>query len=71
MLTTYGAMIKNDIIERFNQAVADPENINTSGGINWDYVDADINISLGVFYHSDYLYDCIKVLVDNYFGKAA
>jgi len=50
MLTTYGAMIKNDIIERFNQAVTDPENINTSGGINWNYVDADIHMDLGIPY---------------------
>jgi hypothetical protein len=71
MLTTYGAMIKNDIIERFNQAVADPENINTSGGINWNYVDADVHIAMSVIYSSDYLNDCMEVLVDNYFGKAA
>ena len=68
MLTTYGAMIKNDIIERFNEAVKDPENINTSGGINWNYVDADVHIALTPIYDQQYLADCIEVLVDNYFS---
>ena len=71
MLTKDGAMIKNDVIEAFERAVNDPENKNTSGGINWDFVDADLNIDLGGFYSSDYLYECFDVLVDNYFDKAA
>ena len=71
MLTTDGAMIKNDVIEAFDAAVINPENINTSGGINWNFVDADLNIALGGFYSSDYLYECFDVLVDNYFDKAA
>ena len=71
MLTSYGSMIKNDIIEAFEAAVTNPENINTSGGINWNFVDADLNIALGGFYSSDYLYECFDVLVDNYFDKAA
>ena len=71
MLTSYGSMIKNDVIEAFDAAVINPENINTSGGINWNFVDADLNIALGGFYSSDYLYECFDVLVDNYFDKAA
>ena len=71
MLTSYGSMIKNDVIEAFDAAVTNPENINTSGGINWNFVDADLNIALGGFYSSDYLYECFDVLVDNYFDKAA
>lgn len=71
MLTSYGAMIKNDIIEAFDAAVTNPENINTSGGINWNYVESDICIPLGVFYNAEYLNDCITVLVDNYFTRAA
>ena len=71
MLTSYGSMIKNDVIEAFDAAVINPENINTSGGINWNFVDADLNIALGGFYSSDYLYECFEVLVDNYFDKAA
>lgn len=71
MLTSYGSMIKNDIIEAFDAAVTNPENINTSGGINWNFVDTDIFIPLGVFYDTEYLNDCIEVLVNDYFDKAA
>ena len=71
MLTTYGAMIKNDIIEAFEAAVTNPENINSSGGINWNFVESDMFIPLAVFYDTEYLNDCIGVLVDNYFDKAA
>ena len=71
MLDKNGSMIRNDIIEAFDRAVNDPENINTSGGINWDFVEADLNIKLGGLYSSDYLYECFDILVDNYFGEAA
>ena len=47
MLTTYGKMIKNDIIEAFDAAVTNPENINYSGGIDWDFVNVDINKEFG------------------------
>mgnify|MGYP001045134821 CR=1 FL=1 len=71
MLTTYGAMIKLDIIESFDKAVANSDNHHEGGGINWNFVDADVSIEMGVFYNSDYLYDCIKVLVDAYYDKVA
>tara|TARA_R110001632_G_scaffold223533_1_gene355405 strand:+ start:2013 stop:2237 length:225 start_codon:yes stop_codon:yes gene_type:complete len=74
MLLPNGSTIKNDVIEAFNVAVTNPENINTSGGVHWDFVDADLNCDLGMFYSSNYLNDCIKVLADNYdnyFGKAS
>jgi hypothetical protein len=71
MLTTYGAMIKMDVIEAFNKAVVNPDNIHQGGGINWNFVDSDLQIGLGVIYNSDYLNDCFAVLVDNYFARAA
>jgi len=71
MLLSNGSMIKNDVIEAFNAAVTNPENINSSGGINWNFVDADLNIDLGVIYDTEYLNDCIDVLVNNYYGEAA
>jgi len=71
MLDKNGSMIRNDIMEAFERAVNDPENINSSGGINWDYVDADLNIDLGAFYSSEYINQCIEVLVDDYYGVAA
>jgi len=69
MLLNNGSMIKMDVIEAFNKAVASEENINTSGGINWNFVDADLNLNLGGFYSADYLYECFEVLVDNFFSK--
>ena len=68
MLLPNGSMIKNDVIEAFNAATTNPENINTSGGINWNFVDADLHIDLSAIYSSDYLNDCIEVLVDNHFS---
>ena len=68
MLLENGAMIKNDVIEAFNAAVANPENQHEGGGINWNFVDADLNLDLGAFYNADYLYECFEVLVDNYFA---
>ena len=69
MLLENGAMIKNDVVEAFNKAVVNEENIHQGGGINWDFVDADLNLDLGMWYTSEYLYECFEVLVDNYFGK--
>jgi hypothetical protein len=68
MLLPNGSMIKMDVIEAFNKAVVNPENINTSGGINWSFVDADLCLGLLDFYSIDYLYECFEVLVDNYFS---
>ena len=70
MLLSNGSMIKNDIIEAFNAAVANSENQHEGGGINWNFVDADLNLDLGTFYSTDYLYECFEVLVDNYFAFA-
>lgn len=67
MLLENGAMIKMDVIEAFNKAVVNPENIHQGGGINWDFVDADLNLDLGMWYTSEYLYECFEVLVDDYF----
>ena len=68
MLLSNGSMIKMDVIEAFNKATTNPENINTSGGLNWNFVDADLNLELGAFYSSEYLYECLEVLVDNFFS---
>jgi hypothetical protein len=68
MLLENGSAIKLDVIEAFNKAVSNPENINNSGGLNWNFVDADLCLELGDFYSLDYLYECFEVLVDNYFA---
>ena len=67
MLLENGAMIKMDVIEAFNKAVVNPNNIHQGGGINWDFVDADLNLDLGMWYTSEYLYECFEVLVNDYF----
>ena len=67
MLLENGAMIKMDVIEAFNKAVVNPANIHQGGGINWDFVDADLNLDLGMWYTSEYLYECFEVLVNDYF----
>ena len=69
MLDTNGSMIRNDIIEAFNKATTNPENINTSGGINWDFVEADLFMDVGDFYSTDYLLLCAEVLVEKFFSK--
>ena len=69
MLLENGSAIHLDIIESFNKAVTNPENIHQGGGINWDFVDADLNLDLGAFYSSTYLYECFDALVSNYFSK--
>jgi hypothetical protein len=68
MLLANGSMIKNDVIESFNSAVANPENQHVGGGINWNFVDADLNLDLGGLYSSEYLLECFEVLVDEYFS---
>lgn len=68
MLDKHNSMIRNDIIEAFEAAVINPENINQSGGIDWDYVDADIHMAVGAFYAAGYLNECLEILVDNYFN---
>ena len=65
MLLPNGAMIKNDVIESFNKACGNSENWNANGSMNWNFVDADMNLDLGAFYSSDYLYECFKVLGEN------
>lgn len=68
MLLANGEMIKNDVIEAFNRAVANPENQHEGGGLNWDFVDADMNFDLAKIYNFDYLDRCLEALIDNYFA---
>ena len=42
--------INTQLAKAFNQAVTTAENINNDGSINWDYVDADIHMDLGIEY---------------------
>jgi hypothetical protein len=59
-------MMKNDVIESFNAAVVNPENIHEGGGINWNFVDADLFTDLGHIYTTEYLNECFETLADRH-----
>ena len=62
MLLSNGSAIKLDVIESFNKACGNTENWNDDGSMNWNYVDADMNLDLGGVYSSEYLYECFEAL---------
>ena len=66
MLASYGTMIKLDIIESFDKAVAKYENQTEDGTVIWNYVESDVHIENAVVYDSNYINDCFDVLVKNY-----
>lgn len=70
MLLSNGSMIKNDVIESFNAAVANDENVRKDGSIEWNFVDADMHMDLSAFYDADYISECMEVLADDYEGVA-
>lgn len=67
MLLSNGSVIKSDVIESFNKAIKNDENVE-NGQIIWDFVDADLIMDLMDTYPTDYLHDCFDKLVDNYLG---
>lgn len=69
MLLPNGSAIKNDVIESFNRAVENNENIQ-SGEINWNFVESDMFMDLHVYYDSEYIIECFDVLADNLEGVA-
>ena len=66
MLLENGAMIKQDVINSFEKAVANPENIRADNTIEWNFVDADMTIELSPFYADTYIYECFEALADAY-----
>ena len=79
MLLENGSVIKQDVIDSFNRAVANPANQATPDmynwqqweeGINWSFVDGDMAIELAS-YDYEYVYDCFNALVDDYIGEKA
>jgi hypothetical protein len=60
-----GSTIKADVVEAFDRAVENPENINTDGSINWNFVDADMNLDCG-YYSASYIFECFEKLADEY-----
>ena len=70
MLLSNGSMIKNDVIESFNAAVANDENV-TNGEIIWDFVSSDMHMDLSGIYNSIYIEECLDELANEYEGVAA
>ena len=69
MLLPNGSAIKNDVIDSFNRAIENNENIQ-SGEINWNFVESDMFIDLRMVYASEYIIECFEVLADNLEGVA-
>jgi len=59
-----GSVLKNDVIESFERAINSDENINADGSINWNFVDADMNMDLSGSYASSYIYEAFEFLAD-------
>ena len=60
-----GSTIKADVVESFDRAVANPENINNDGSINWNFVEADMHLDCG-YYAASYIAECLDKLADEY-----
>ena len=70
MLLPNGSMIKQDVIDCFNKAVMQSENVNEDGSVNWNFVESDMHLDLKVWYNAEYINECFDVLADDYEGVA-
>ena len=63
-----GSAIKADVIEAFDRAVEQPENIEKGTGSTdfWNNVEADMFFDLKVWYSSDYIIECFEALADEF-----
>ena len=43
--------ISKQMAQAFNRAVTNPENIQSNGAVNWNYVDADVYMAVGPSTH--------------------
>lgn len=62
MLLSNGSAIKQDVIDSFNKAIANSDNWNEDGSMNWNFVDADMHIDLSAFYATSYIDECFDAL---------
>lgn len=70
MLLPNGSMIKQDVIDCFNKAVMQSENVNEDGSMNWNFVESDMHLDLKVWYNAEYINECFDALADDYEGVA-
>ena len=66
MLLENGAMIKQDVIDAFNNAIAANKEHEADEVKFWNFVDADMTMDLSAFYADDYIYECFEALADAY-----
>ena len=66
MLLPNGSAIKNDVIDCFNEAIDNSENVNADGSINWNFVESDLYLELHGIYSAEYLDACFDVMVAEY-----
>lgn len=68
MLLPNGSAIKQDVIDCFNRAVEQSENIEQGIGTTnfWNFVNSDMHLDLKVWYNAEYIDECFDVLADNY-----
>lgn len=43
--------ISKEMAQAFNRAVTNPQNIQSNGAVNWNYVDADVYMAVGPSTH--------------------
>ena len=43
--------ISKEMAQAFNRAVTNPENFQSNGSVNWNYVDADVYMAVGPSTH--------------------
>ena len=65
--------ISKEMAQAFNRAVTNPENIQSNGSVNWNYVDADLYMEFGPRdtevnerYLSELHYEMFELLADAY-----
>jgi hypothetical protein len=58
--------INKDLIDSFNKAVTNADNIDSKGSIIWDFVSADVHMDLGDKYNFTYIDNSMDVLIDRH-----
>ena len=62
-------VISEEITEVFNKAVVNPNNMTADGSINWNFVDADLHLTLGKQFSASYLDNCFNTLANRFMNR--
>ena len=52
--------IDKKMAQAFNRAVTNPDNIQSNGAVNWNYVDADVYMAVGPSTHGPVSYTHLR-----------